>query len=190
MVPAGTLYEMFEGRGRIRRFQKSRLRRAEQIRDLIAHKRLKVVRSTINPQDALAREIGPELTGLIRAAEANAGIVVRAAPVPRLGLEDRRDADMSAYASVLTDTHTILRVLQEAGGGRSSNRRDRQAIFCRAGQGLDSAAGAADRPTALSRQPVADLPAHGRPAGGRRCLVRRRVHRCRRRRRCLRAHRA
>ena len=115
MVPAGTLYEMFEGRGRIQRFQKSRLRRAEQIRDLIAHKRLKVVRSTINPQDALAREIGPELTGLIRAAEANAGIVVRAAPVPRLGLEDRRDADISPYASVLTDTHTILRVLQGLG---------------------------------------------------------------------------
>jgi hypothetical protein len=28
VVPAGTLYEMFEGRARIRRFQKSRLRRA------------------------------------------------------------------------------------------------------------------------------------------------------------------
>ena len=73
VVPAGTLHEMFEGRARIRRFQKSRLRRAEQIRDLIAHKRLKVVRSTVNPQDALAREIGPELAGLIRAAQANGG---------------------------------------------------------------------------------------------------------------------
>ena len=114
-VAPGTLYEMFEGRARIRRFQKSRLRRAEQIRDLIAHKRLKVVRSPVNPQDALAREIGPELPGLIRAAQANAGIVVRAAPVLRIGLEDRRDADVSAYASVLTDTHTLLRVLHEAG---------------------------------------------------------------------------
>jgi hypothetical protein len=115
VVPAGTLYEMFEGRARIRRFQKSRLRRAEQVRDLIARSRLKVVRSTINPQDAIAREIGPELTGLIRTAQANAGIVVRAAPVLRLGLEDRRDADLSAFASVLTDTHTLLRVLHEAG---------------------------------------------------------------------------
>jgi hypothetical protein len=114
-VPAGTLYEMFEGRGRIRRSQKSRLRRAEQIRDLIAQKRLKVVRATANPQDALAREIGSELAGLIRLAQADAGLVVRAAPVPRLGLEERRDADVSPYASVLTDTHTILRVLQELG---------------------------------------------------------------------------
>ncbi len=114
VVPAGTLHEMFEGRARIRRFQKSRLRRAEQIRDLIAHKRLKVVRSTVNPQDALAREIGPELPGLIHAAQANSGIVVRPAPVLRLGLEGR-PADVSAYAPVLTDTHTLLRVLREAG---------------------------------------------------------------------------
>ncbi len=115
VVPAGTLHEMFEGRARIRRFQKSRLKRAEQVRDLIAHKRLKIVHSTVNPQDAPAREIGPELAGLIRAAQTNGGIVVRAAPVLRFGLEDRRDADMSAYASVLTDTHTLLRVLHEAG---------------------------------------------------------------------------
>ena len=114
VVPAGTLSEMFEGRARIRRFQKSRLRRAEQIRDLIAHKRLKVVQSTVSPQDALAREIGPELAGLIHAAQANAGIVVRPAPVFRLGLEGR-PADVSAYAPVLTDTHTLLGVLREAG---------------------------------------------------------------------------
>jgi hypothetical protein len=115
MIPAGTLYEMFEGRGRIRRFQKSRLRRAEQIRDLIAQKRLKIARTTANPQNALAREIGAELAGLIRSARANSGIVVRPAPVPRLGLQEMRDADLSAYASVLTDTHTILGVLQELG---------------------------------------------------------------------------
>lgn len=115
VVPAGALNEMFEGRARIRRYQKSRLRRAEQIRDLIAQKRLKVVRSTVNPQDALAREIGAELAGLIRAAEANEGILVRAAPVLRLGFEGRREADVSAYASVLSDTHTLLRVLHDAG---------------------------------------------------------------------------
>jgi len=114
VVPAGTLHEMFEGRARIRRFQKSNLRRAEQVRDLIAHGRLKVARSTVNPQDALTREIGPELSGLIRAAQTNSGIIVRPAPVLRLGLEGRH-ADVSAYAPVLTDTHTLLRVLCEAG---------------------------------------------------------------------------
>jgi hypothetical protein len=115
VVPAGALSEIFEGRARIRRSQKSRLRHAEQIRDFIARKRLKVVRSTVNPQDALTREIGPELPGLILAAQANAGVVVRAAPVLRLGLEGRLEADISAYASVLTDTHTLLRVLRDAG---------------------------------------------------------------------------
>jgi hypothetical protein len=115
VVPAGTLNEMFEGRARIRRYQKFRLRRAEQIRDLIAQKRLKVVRSTVNPQDALAREIGAELAGLIRAAQANGGILVRPAPVLRLGFEGKREADVSAHASILTDTPTLLRVVREAG---------------------------------------------------------------------------
>lgn len=115
MLPAGALAELFEGRRRIRHLQKSRLRRAGQIRDLIAHKRLKVARSATNPQDALAREIGLELAGLIRAAQASAGVVVRPAPIHRLGLEEIREADVSSYASGLTDMHTILRVLQEHG---------------------------------------------------------------------------
>jgi hypothetical protein len=115
VVPAGTLYDIFEGRARLRRFQKSRLTHAQQIRDLIAHKRLKVMRTTVNPEDALVREIGPQLAGLIRAAQANKGIVVRPAPVHRLGLEQIRDADVSSYAPVLTDMHTILRVLHDLG---------------------------------------------------------------------------
>jgi hypothetical protein len=115
VVPAGTLYDIFQGRGRLRSFQKSRLKHAQQIRDLIAHKRLKVVRTATNPEDALAREIGLELAGLIREAQANKGIVVRAAPVHRLGLEQIRDADVSSHAPVLTDLHTIVRVLHDLG---------------------------------------------------------------------------
>ena len=115
VLPAGSLYELFEGRRRIRRFQKSRLRGAEQIRDLIAQGCLKVLRTTPNPQDTLTREIGAELAGLIRAAQSTSGIVVRSAPVQRLGLDDMRDADMSPFASVLTDLPTILRVLHDLG---------------------------------------------------------------------------
>jgi hypothetical protein len=148
VVPAGTLSEMFEGRGRIRRFQKSRLRRAEQIRDLIAHNWLKVVRSTVNPQDMLAREIGPELAGLIHAAQANAGIVVRAAPVLRLGLEDRRDANVSAYASVLTDTHTLLRVLHDAGAIDQVTEETAKQYFAVQDKGWSAP------PVPLSKQPL------------------------------------
>src|SRR5680860_1862841 len=45
VLPAGTLYELFDGRRRIRQFQKSRLKRAQQIREAIARGRLKVLRS-------------------------------------------------------------------------------------------------------------------------------------------------
>jgi hypothetical protein len=170
VVPAGVLREMFEGRARIRSFQRSRVRHAERIRDLIAHGRLKVMRSTVNPQDALTREIGPELSGLIRAAEANAGIAVRAAPVLRLGFEGRH-ADVSAYASVLTDTHTTPRAAR-SGSSRSGDGGNRKTIFYRARQGLVRPGGAATQAAALSRQLIPNLSAYRWSAGRRRCLIR------------------
>jgi hypothetical protein len=88
VLPAGVFYELFEGRRRIRQFQKSRLQRAVQIRSAIASGTLKVLRSPTIVRDALANEIGIELSSLIREAQARDGIVLRPAPVHRLGLED------------------------------------------------------------------------------------------------------
>lgn len=97
------------------------------------------MRCTVNPQDALTCEIGPELSGLIHAAQANAGIVVRAAPVLRLGLEGRH-ADVSAYASVLTDTHTLLRTLREAGAVDQVTDETARRYFAVQGKGWSAAA--------------------------------------------------
>jgi hypothetical protein len=41
--------------------------------------------------------------------------VVRPAPVHRVGINEMRDADMSSLASILTDMHTVLRVLHDLG---------------------------------------------------------------------------
>jgi hypothetical protein len=116
VVPAGALFELFEGRRRIRHFQRSRVLRAAQIQDLIARNRLKILRSIPALHDPLAEEIGIELTALIRAAESTGGVVIRPAPVHRLGLEDMRDADMSAYAARLADMHAMLATLIDLGG--------------------------------------------------------------------------
>src|SRR5207244_2784577 len=102
--------ELFEGRRRIRGFQKSRLKRAGEIRDVIAARRVRIVPVPVGPRDTLADEFGADLAGLIRAAEVSDGVVLRPAPVHRPGL-DMQDADMSAHMDRLTDMHALLDTL-------------------------------------------------------------------------------
>ena len=112
VLPAGTLLEFFEGRRRIRSFQKSRLKRAAEIRDVIAARRVRIVQSPGGTRDPLADEIGADLAGLIRAAQVSDGVVLRPAPVHCPGL-DMQDADMSAHMGRLTDMHALLDTLAQ-----------------------------------------------------------------------------
>jgi hypothetical protein len=114
VLPAGTLLELFEGRRRICSFQKSRLKRAAEIRDVIAARRVRILPVSVGPRDTLAGEIGDDLAGLIRAAEVSDGVVLRPAPVHRPGL-DMQDADMSAHMGRLTDMHALLDTLAQRG---------------------------------------------------------------------------
>lgn len=113
LIPAGALCELFEGRRRIRELQKSRLIKAKQLRDAIAQHRLKV-KSPAGIRDNLDKDVGTELATLIRAAEADDGIVVRPAPVHRAGAMDE-DADVSAHETRLADMHSLLAVLVDQG---------------------------------------------------------------------------
>jgi len=114
VIPAGLLRELFEGRSRIRQFQKSRIERAQQIKTLLSNG-LKVHRSSNTRADNLVQEIGIDLASLLTAAELNNGIVVRPAPVLQLGFDGRREADMLPHASRLSDMHTLLQVLRDLG---------------------------------------------------------------------------
>jgi hypothetical protein len=125
IVPAGALFELFEGRRRIRQFQRSRVTRAHQVQDLIARNQLKVLRATPPLLDPLTREIGIELTALLRAAETAGGVLIRPAPVHRLGLE-QQEADMSASSAHLADMHMLLASLTDLGAvdqGREETAR-------------------------------------------------------------------
>ncbi|MGH7846385.1 MAG: hypothetical protein ACREQW_14610 [Candidatus Binatia bacterium] len=114
VLPSGTFRELFEGRRRIREFQKSRLRRAERIQQAIASGKIKVVRTSLSRRDPLVAEVGEELAGLLRVAESANGIVLRPAPIHKPGLLNQ-DSDVSPYAQRLADTHSLLRVLQDKG---------------------------------------------------------------------------
>jgi hypothetical protein len=114
VLPAGLLRELFEGRARIKQFQKSRVRRAQQIKGLLSNG-LKIHRATATPSDKLAQEIGVELASLLKIAELNNGIVVRPAPVLQLGFDGQREADMSSHSSRLSDMRTLLHALRDLG---------------------------------------------------------------------------
>jgi len=113
LIPAFALAELFEGRRRIREFQKSRLVRARQLRDAISAGRLKVKRS-LGFRNSLEKEVGIELGTLVRAAEADDGTVVRPAPVHKLGTFEEQ-ADLSTYAARLADMRSLLTVLVDHG---------------------------------------------------------------------------
>jgi hypothetical protein len=114
VLPSGIFRDLFEGRRRIREFQKSRLRRAERIQHAIASGKIKVVRTSLSRRDPLVVEVGEELAGLLRVAESTDGFVLRPAPVHKPGLLNQ-DADVSPYAQRLADMHSLLGVLQDNG---------------------------------------------------------------------------
>ncbi len=113
ILPAGALIELFEGRKRIRQTQRTRLQKAVEVRDAIANGRIKVLRTPSLARDFLSAEIGIELAALLREAQATNGVVIRPAPVNKLGLEERAEADTSAYAACLCDMHGLLKALAD-----------------------------------------------------------------------------
>ncbi|MGY4426343.1 hypothetical protein ACVWY2_008792 [Bradyrhizobium sp. JR6.1] len=113
VLPAGVLAELFEGRRRIRRGQKTRLRKAMDVRDAIAKGQLKVLRTPDLARDPLSEEVGVELSALIREAKATKGIVIRPAPVSRARISEDGVADMSAQSDYLCDMHGLLKAITE-----------------------------------------------------------------------------
>jgi len=113
VLPAGVLIELFEGRKRIRQTQETRLRRAVEVREAIAKGRVKVLRTPSLARDPLSAEIGVELGALLREAKTTNGVVIRSAPIHKLGLEERAETDMSAHANNLCDMHGLLKALTD-----------------------------------------------------------------------------
>lgn len=115
VLASGTLSELFEGRRRIREYQKSRVQQAERIHRAIVSGKLKITRGSTPRSDSLVAEVGSELATLLRAAQAAGGVVLRPAPIHRPGVEVIRDADVSAYSDRLADMHALLEALKGQG---------------------------------------------------------------------------
>jgi hypothetical protein len=114
VLPYGLVRELFDGRTRIKQFQKSRVARAQELKTLLSNG-LKVHRCSTARSESLVQEIGADLASLLTAAEINHGLVVRPSPVLKLGSDGQSEAEMSPYKSRLSDMHALLQALLDLG---------------------------------------------------------------------------
>jgi hypothetical protein len=111
VIAPNTLSMLFLERQFLKFHQPSQMAKAQRLQELIAAGSLKVMAAEGGSESARSREIGRELAALLAAAEREGGLVVRSAPVFKLGsfLEER--VDMGSYAQVLTDTLAVVSFL-------------------------------------------------------------------------------
>lgn len=128
VVPAGAMNELWEGRRRIKQFQKSRLERAKRIQTAIARGRLKIAKAP-NPSQELVEELGTSIASLFMAAETNDGVIIRPAPLHKPGSTDQRDADIAPIRNRLSDTHALLELLTEQGALNTSVEKAAKNFF-------------------------------------------------------------
>lgn len=120
-IPHSTLRWLFEELQKASFHQPSRIAEARKIRDLLSEEMIeKFTPSTIMNCD-LSNQVGDELAALIAEAakvredDDTQYIVVRSSPVHRLSILMEEDADLSAYAHVLSSCLAVVEKLRHRG---------------------------------------------------------------------------
>ena len=134
-IPHSTLGWLFDEKQRVAFHQPSRIRDARQIRDLLATGALeKFSPSTVSNSD-LSEQVGEELALFI--AEAEKGglednsqhIVVQPSPVHRVSSLMQEEADLTAYATVLSSCQSIVDKLRQKGQITTSEEQKARAYL-------------------------------------------------------------
>jgi hypothetical protein len=102
IIAPRTLSMLFLERQFIKFHQPSEMAKAQRLQALIAAGRLKVIASETAPASPRVKEIGSELVALLSTAGRDGGLVVRSAPVFKVGSFLEEQADMSGDNGVLT----------------------------------------------------------------------------------------
>ncbi len=114
IIAPSTLSMLFIERQYLRVQQPSEVAKAERVRALINSGGLKLVSDDAETSAADAKEIGRDLAIMLSLAKRDGGLVVRSAPVSKLGTYLEEHVDMSGHAAVLTDTLSILDFLSNS----------------------------------------------------------------------------
>jgi hypothetical protein len=92
----------------IRFHQPSLVAKAKRIKQLLADGHLKVLRGEKSNAEKVILKIDPDLQFLLDKARENGAVVIRSAPVYKLGSLLEEIADLSSYRDVMTDTRAAL----------------------------------------------------------------------------------
>lgn len=120
-IPHSTLAWLFEEKQKATFHQPSRIRDAHQLRHLLATDALEKLTPSTAPDSDLSAQIGEELALLISEAERATDdgdaqrVVVRSAPVHRVGSLMNEEADLTAHASVVSSCQSIVDKLRQKG---------------------------------------------------------------------------
>lgn len=95
--------------------QPSRVKSAEEIRELLNRGQLTPIDSPPEPPKWLIEEVGIDLAELLHPALVNGGRVVVPKPIYRLGVYLEAEADLKEYAEVVLSTPAFVRLLQLRG---------------------------------------------------------------------------
>ena len=120
-IPHSTLGWLLDEKQSIAFHQPSRIRDARQISDLLASGALEKFSPSIRPDSELSEQVGKELSLFIAEAKKERGkedpqhIVVQPSPVHRVGSLMKEEADLTAYATVLSSCQSIVDKLKQKG---------------------------------------------------------------------------
>jgi hypothetical protein len=115
VIAPGTLATLFIERQFLRIQQPSQRAKAQRIQALIASGQLRILPQPQNIRNELGRDVGRDLADLLATAQREGGLVVRSAPIYKVGSFLEETVDLAAFSSTLTDSLAVLSFLSRFG---------------------------------------------------------------------------
>ncbi len=129
VIAHSTLGWLFEEQQRIAFHQPSRIRDAQELKQFIGDDAISVLEPSVAPDVVLANDVGDDLATLLaeaqvdRGADARQWIVVRPAPVHRMGSLMEEEADLSQYRTSLCGCREVVEKLRSTGAITAAEER-------------------------------------------------------------------
>ena len=110
-----TMGLLFQERNRVRFHQPSRIKAAEEIRDLVNTSRLRTATDLPSPDQTIAEEVGFDLATLLQAAKDNDGRVICILPLNKVGSYMEKEANLGEYNDLIISTLDFCVLLHKEG---------------------------------------------------------------------------
>ncbi|MGE0469951.1 MAG: hypothetical protein AB7L09_13380 [Nitrospira sp.] len=115
VLSAETMVFLLNERRRVRFHQPSRIKDAENLRELIEKGQLKIAKITAKPPEWLVAEVGQDLAEMLEQARIDNGRVIHTRPIYQLRAFLEKHAELREYEHLILSTTDLVNLLLEAG---------------------------------------------------------------------------